>query len=1211
MRSFRPTLRAALSRRGRRSLLVSAVVLSFAAILPTAARADVSLGGWLAQSPDDITGTTTLAGNDSTIDVALPFGFTIGGTNYSSVTISTNGWLEFGGNTSGNSDPTNDCLPSSAHTNPLLAAYWDDLNPFGTQVRYRTQGSSPNRVFLVDYETDINTGEGSDDLRFQVQLHERSNLITVRYRESQAQANGQGATVGFQGAGGAAAQAHSIGCNAKVLDDNRPDEGWSADVGRAGRVILASNTQHSPDDLAGFTTVSGNDTTANVTLPFSVSIDGTNYNNLTLSTNGWVEFGGNTAGNSDPTDDCLPTAAHTNPFLAVYWDDMMTFGTNIRHTTVGSAGGRVFIADFSIETAAGGGAENDVRAQVMVHEGSSLISVRYRDIGSGVLGNAAVIGFQGAGGSASAARPLTCNGRIIDDNDSQREGWSVDPRAASEIAVHGVMSHSPDDITGFTTLSGADNVVNVTLPFSVVIDGTSYGSVAVSTNGWLEFGGNTSGNSDPTNDCLPTSAHTNPFLAAFWDDLTPEDTNVRYGTVGNAPNRTFIVDAVSFITPSPDSANDAIHYQVQVHEGSNTIDTKYRLSQVQAQGQTATIGFQRAGGGSAVAHPISCNAPVLDDNRTDAGWSVTALPVCGNGLQEAAGGEVCDQGAANGTATSCCTVSCGLRSAGAVCRVGGGAPCDLDEACTGASAICPGDDAPSNVGITCRLGSGDLCDPDEVCDGTPGLGCPANDVEDSATVCRAGSGDVCDPSETCTGVAGQPCPANVLGGPSTICRTGSGDACDQAETCSGVPTAPCPGDDAPLNAGVVCRSGSGDVCDTNETCSGISGVQCPVDDAPGKLGTVCRLSPVGDMCDGNETCLGVAGSTCPPDDAPSKVNQLCRAGSGDGCDPDERCTGVSGQGCPQDVVADPTTVCRAGSGDVCDPSETCTAVPGAPCPADVVSPAGTSCRGAAGTCDVAETCSGTVGEACPTDAFQPVETPCDDDGDECTIDECNASGQCTLVDSLAVCGDGVPDGACGEACDDGNVDPGDGCSPTCQIELELVCPPTPYAGCKRPILPGRASLLLKKGPTSARDIFKWGWIAGERTTLDEFGTPLVSTDFQLCFYDATGLKLTALAPAGGTCAGKPCWKATGTSGFLYKDKELTPNGLMKLKLKAGAEGRAQIGLQGRGAALGLPSLGSLTQPFTVQIHNGSECWDAVYSAPATKSTAALFKDQGD
>jgi cysteine-rich repeat protein len=395
-------------------------------------------------------------------------------------------------------------------------------------------------------------------------------------------------------------------------------------------------------------------------------------------------------------------------------------------------------------------------------------------------------------------------------------------------------------------------------------------------------------------------------------------------------------------------------------------------------------------------------------------------------------------------------------------------------------------------------------------------------------------------------------------------------------------------------------------------CTGVAGQACPPDDAPGNAGDICRLSPVNDVCDGNETCTGVPGTVCPPDDAPGNLNDLCRPGSGDVCDPDERCTGVVGEGCPADVVTDPSTVCRTGSGDSCDPDETCTAVPLETCPADVVQPAGTECRAATGTCDVAEQCTGTTGAACPTDAFAPAETPCDDDADICTIDTCDGSGMCLLDEDAMLCGDGDVDGSCGEQCDDGNVDDGDGCTATCQIESPLECSTVPRVDCRQPFIAGKASLMLKPGATPDRNLLKWGWLKGARTTLLEFGDPRTTTDYRLCVYDASGLRFTATAPAGGMCGTKPCWSALGTSGFKYKDKQLLPDGIQQLTLKQGADGKAKIQLTARGTPLALPGLATVTQPVRVQLRNlDGLCWEAVYSAPASVHTSTVFKDKAD
>ena len=1025
---YRPLSSASLLSRAARLALVAALA-AFAAGVGhvTPAHAVSSLGGIMAHSPDDIGGFSTLSGDDATVNVTLPFTFQVEGTGYTLITLSTNGWIEFGGLTGGGTDFSNDCLPTSIHTNPFLAAYWDDLVTFGTHVRYGTVGSAPNRVFIADYEVDLFGGsEGSDDVRFQVQLHEMSNVITVKYRDSQFSANGQQATIGFQGAGGASADTQPLTCNGKVLDDNRPNEGWAADVGRAGNIVMSAVNMHSPDDLSGFATLSGDDATVNVTMPFSVTIEGTNYSLLTLSTNGWVEFGGGTGGGSDFSNDCLPTPVHTNPFLAAYWDDMQTFGTHIRYGTVGTAPNRVFIADYEVDLFAGNEGADDTRFQIQIHEGSSLINVRYRDSQHAANGQSGTIGFQGAGGASAEAYALGCNAKILDDNQNDRDGWSVHPRELGAISLHGVLAHSPDDITGFATLSGDDATANVTMPFSVAIDGTNYSLVTISTNGWMEFGGGTGGGTDFSNDCLPTSVHTNPFLAAYWDDLKTFGSAVRYGTVGSSPNRVFIADYQTELF----SGNEDVRIQVQVHEGSNVITVKYPLAQPGANGQGATLGFQGAGGASAIAHPLVCNGKILDDNRPGEGWSIAPLPVCGNGVVETK--EDCDEGAANGTGASCCTSTCDFRGAGQVCRSGSGDVCDPDEACTGGAGTCPGDVV--NGGATCRAAA-DSCDVAEICTGVAGQACPGDAFEPSFVVCR-GSAGACDPVENCTGTGpacpgdakstaqcraasgacdvaencdgvGNDCPADGFASGATQCRASAG-ACDPAENCTGTGPA-CPGD---AKSTSQCRASAGG-CDVAESCDGVSN-DCPGDGfASG--GTQCRASA--GACDPAETCSGT-GPSCPGD---AKSTAQCRASAG-ACDLAESCDGVSND-CPADAKS--SAQCRASAG-ACDVAESCDGV-GNDCPADAKSTA--ECRAAADVCDVAEACDG-VGNDCPADAFASSATVCRASAGACDVaDNCSGTGAACPADakSSAECRAAADVCDVAEACDGvGNDCPADG-----------------------------------------------------------------------------------------------------------------------------------------------------------------------------------------
>ncbi len=597
--------------------------------------------------------------------------------------------------------------------------------------------------------------------------------------------------------------------------------------------------------------------------------------------------------------------------------------------------------------------------------------------------------------------------------------------------------------------------------------------------------------------------------------------------------------------------------------------------------------------------------------------TVNLTSLCGDSVISAPAGsgysEQCDLGAGNGSLTTCCTATCTYRSGGATCRTSGGV-CDVAETCSGSSDSCPADGFVT--GGVCRGAAGE-CDVAELCggfspacpaddkkpNGAPcnddGLPCTTDTCNGSSTACQHAAGNTgavcrasaggCDLEETCTG--GTSCPADGFQAPSTECRASAG-SCDPAESCSGS-SATCPPNTlAP--ASTVCRAAAGG-CDVAESCTG-SAAACPADVFVPSA-TVCRGS-VG-VCDVAESCTG-SSAAC-PSNALAAPTVLCR-GSAGVCDPKEDCDGVS-PSCPADGKS--TNECRPGTG-VCDPGESCDGV-GNACPADFVEPATTVCRAAGDQCDVAESCTGSSG-ACPADGSEPDGTGCDD-GNACTSsDQCTAG---TCGGSSTVCGDNVVQGTCGESCDDGNQDAGDGCSPLCAVEPGLGCAAGPLTGCRLPFVPGKSSLLMvKRGGT--KDLFKWKWLRGARTTFAEYGTPTLTTNYQLCVYDQSGLRMKIASPASGTCGTKACWKQSGSKGFKYKDSELTPQGSQQLQLKEGAVGKAQIQQSGRGFNMNMPDLSTIVPPVRVQIQQSDgTCWEAVYSAPVKTQTAGKYSDRAD
>jgi hypothetical protein len=200
----------------------------------------------------------------------------------------------------------------------------------------------------------------------------------------------------------------------------------------------------------------------------------------------------------------------------------------------------------------------------------------------------------------------------------------------------------------------------------------------------------------------------------------------------------------------------------------------------------------------------------------------------------------------------------------------------------------------------------------------------------------------------------------------------------------------------------------------------------------------------------------------------------------------------------------------------------------------------------------------------------PDDTPCDDD-DPCTTDTRCAAGLCNDLGA-------------------------------------------PALGCRLPTTAQKALLLLTNKVPDSRNRLTWKWVKGDVTAKADFGAPLTTDDYALCLYDGAGLASTALAPAGGDCAGAPCW-SDQPKGFRYVDDDLTPDGVAQIQLKEGLEaGEGQIVVKGKGTLLAMPELAALSSPVTARLTNLStgECWQATYSfPPVLLNDATRFKDRAD
>jgi hypothetical protein len=157
---------------------------------------------------------------------------------------------------------------------------------------------------------------------------------------------------------------------------------------------------------------------------------------------------------------------------------------------------------------------------------------------------------------------------------------------------------------------------------------------------------------------------------------------------------------------------------------------------------------------------------------------------------------------------------------------------------------------------------------------------------------------------------------------------------------------------------------------------------------------------------------------------------------------------------------------------------------------------------------------------------------------------------------------------------------------------------------------GAAQLQISNKTPDSKDRLQWKYGKGADNPIAYFGTPLTTTDYVLCVYDNGSLVARTRIPAGRICRGKPCWSAKPT-GFKYKDKDATPDGVQQATLKAGFGGKAKIQVKGGGTNLPDPTL-PLTMPVRVQLKNSDgKCWEATYTSPALKNVSTLFKDKGN
>jgi len=175
----------------------------------------------------------------------------------------------------------------------------------------------------------------------------------------------------------------------------------------------------------------------------------------------------------------------------------------------------------------------------------------------------------------------------------------------------------------------------------------------------------------------------------------------------------------------------------------------------------------------------------------------------------------------------------------------------------------------------------------------------------------------------------------------------------------------------------------------------------------------------------------------------------------------------------------------------------------------------------------------------------------------------------------------------------------------------LLCPALPSNGCLGGGAPERAVLSMRDHATNdGRNRLRFISRRGDACDVSDFGDPLLDTDYQLCVWrvgpGGTTLVADPVAPAGEG------WSAA-RDGFRFKQRVgENVDGLRKIRLHAGADGKARVRLQGKGALLALPALPiDAADMLVVQLHNGiGACWDASFDGSPRMNSATSYRSRG-
>ncbi|RZL15074.1 MAG: hypothetical protein EOO89_14840, partial [Pedobacter sp.] len=233
----------------------------------------------------------TIATKTGTIDngtynaIPIGFGFWYMGTQYTTISAGTNGFLILGDNIASTSNYQSTNTLSGANKQ-ILAPLWDNLALVAeNSVTYSTTGDEGSKVFTVQYyQVRWGTGTMNPVMSFQVKLYEATGAIQFVYKQESGATSSPSATVGIGTTSGALRSVNTAGTSAGSTTVNTTST--KQVTGRTYTFTPASATAPSGLSFTNITgsglTINWNDNSNNETgFVIYKSEDGVNYTYVT------------------------------------------------------------------------------------------------------------------------------------------------------------------------------------------------------------------------------------------------------------------------------------------------------------------------------------------------------------------------------------------------------------------------------------------------------------------------------------------------------------------------------------------------------------------------------------------------------------------------------------------------------------------------------------------------------------------------------------------------------------------------------------------------------------------------------------------------------------------------------------------------------------------------------------------------------------------